>query len=633
VRWLEKPMALAAYVAVSFAYFGWRLLPHPGRVVFGNENAPIYIWSFGWWPHALSTWTNPFVSHALYGGAGLNIVWTPSAPGLAVVFSPLTAFVGPVASFNVAGVLLPALSAWTGYLLCRYLTRSTWSSLIGGYLFGFSAANLRQVSPGNINLSAVFLFPLMALVVLRYLRSELTARGLAWRLGALLAFQLTISTEFSAMATLALVCCLPLAYWLAPEFRPRIRVAIAPIVVAYALAALLAAPFVYYLLFHFDSSPVVTDIKVWGTDLLAPLVPSFVIGIGGHNLGSLQDHVRSHSGYLGLPMVAIIFLYAVRTRRTTTGRFLSAAFAAAGIATLGATLIIFGHMFVSLPWWTAATYLPALSDMLPFRFAILEALAGAVIVALWTARTSGRVYARPFVLPLLAVVALIPAFWSASAFAPLQLDHSQFFTAGLYRHCLQPSDTVAIFPYSTNSLIWQSETGFDFKLAQGGLQLPGNRFADDPVLSNLESPSPDKPTMDRLLAFAGAHRVDRVVSIEAHGYPTRQQMRRFGKVDRSGGALVAPGCDLPPLTTRNLSPLIDQWETHQPPPRAIGWCLNGIFTNILYGLQPPPSPANKIAIYAKDKGLSCSVPAGYIHRGFASPSLGVRGGTYPYYAP
>jgi hypothetical protein len=127
VRWLEKPMALAAYVAVSFAYFGWRLLPHPGRVVFGNENAPIYIWSFGWWPHALSTWTNPFVSHALYGGAGLNIVWTPSAPGLAVVFSPLTAFVGPVASFNVAGVLLPALSAWTGYLLCRYLTRSTWS--------------------------------------------------------------------------------------------------------------------------------------------------------------------------------------------------------------------------------------------------------------------------------------------------------------------------------------------------------------------------------------------------------------------------------------------------------------------------------------------------------------------------
>ncbi len=106
-----------------------------------------------------------------------------SAPGLALAFSPLTVLVGPIVSYNVAGILLPALSAWTGYLLCRYLTRSTWASLVGGYLFGFSTANLRQISPGNVNLSAVFLFPLVALVVLKYLRRELSGRGLAWRLG------------------------------------------------------------------------------------------------------------------------------------------------------------------------------------------------------------------------------------------------------------------------------------------------------------------------------------------------------------------------------------------------------------------------------------------------------------------
>lgn len=633
MRRAERPVVLAAYLALSFVYFGWRLLPHPGRVIFGNENAPLYIWSFGWWPHALSSWTNPFVSHALYGGAGLNLAWTPSAPGLAFVFSPLTALVGPVASFNVAGILLPAVSAWTGYLLCRFLTGSTWAALIGGYLFGFSTANLRQVSPGNINLSAVFLLPLIALVVLRYLRSELTARGLAWRLGVLLAFQLTISTEFTVMVTLALVVCLPLAYWLAPELRGRVGAAIGPIVAAYALAAVFAAPFVYYLLFHFDSNPVVTNIKVWGTDLLAAFVPSFVIGIGGQDLGSLQDHVRSHSGYLGLPMVAIIVLYALRSRRSSGGRFLTTAFAAATVATLGATLIVFGHTLVSLPWWTAATHLPALNDMLPFRFAILEALAGAVIVALWTARTKGRVYARPFVLPLLAVAALIPAVWSPSAFTPLPLDHSQFFTAGLYKNCLQHGDTVAVFPYSTNSLIWQAETGFNFNLAQGGLQLPGNHYADDPVLSNLDSQTPNKPTIDRLLAFAGSHHVDRIVSIEASGYPARTQMTRFGRVNQVGGVLVAPGCGNPPLTTRDLSRFVDQWETHQPPPRAIGWCLNGVFTDILYGLQPPSSPANTIAIYVKDKGLSCSAPPGYVHRGFASPNLGVRGGTYPYYAP
>lgn len=632
-RRAENAEALAGYAALSVIYFGWRLLPHPGRVVFGNENAPIYIWSFGWWRHALGSWTNPLVSHALYGGDGLNIAWTPSAPGLAFVFSPLTALVGPVAAFNAAGVLLPALSAWTAYLLCRYLTGSMWAALVGGYLFGFSAANLRQVSPGNINLSAVFLFPLIALVVLRHLRSELTSRGLAWRLGVLLAFQLTISTEFTVMVTLAIVSSLLLAFWLAPDLRPRVRRAVAPIAAGYAVAALIASPFVYYLLFHFDSSPVVNDIKIWGTDALAAFVPSFVIGIGGRDLGTIQDHVRSHSGYLGLPLVAILVLYAFRARRTPEGRFLVAAFTAASIATLGATLVVYGHTLVSLPWWNAATHLPALNDMLPFRFAVLEALAASVVVALWTARTTGRVYARPFALPLLAVVALIPAVWSSSAFAPLPLDHVQFFTSGLYKDCLREGDTLSVFPYSTNALIWQSETGFDFKLAQGGLQLPGNRYAEDPVLSNLESPSPDKPTIDRLLAFAGAHDVDRVVSVEAAGYPSAHQMTRFGRPERVGGVIVAPGCGKPSLTTRDLSVYVDQWETHQPPPRAIGWCLDGIFTDILFGLAPPTSPANRIAIYAQGKGLTCSVPAGYTRRGFASASLGVRGGTYPYYAP
>jgi hypothetical protein len=634
VRRVEQVAALAGYVAVSLAYFGWRLFPHPGRVVLGDQNAPIYIWSFGWWRHAIGHLTNPLVSHALYAGAGLNVTWTPSAPGLSLVSTPLTALVGPVAAFNIVGVLLPALAAWTGYVLCRYLTDSTWSSLVGGYLFGFSAANLRQVSPGNINLSAVFLFPLVALFVVRYLRCELTRRGLVWRLGVLLAFQLTISTEFTVMVTLALVLGLPLAYALARELRPRLRLAVGAIVAAYGLAAVIASPFVYYLLFDFDSSTVVTDIKLWGTDVLGAFVPSFVIGIGGSDLGSLQDHVKSHSAYLGLPTIAIVAAYLLRSRRAPGTRFLAAAFAAAFVATLGATFVAYGHTLFTLPWWSLAAHLPAVNDLLPFRFAILEELAAAVIVALWTARTSGRVFPRPFVLPVLASAALVPAVWAPSAFTPLHLEHESFFTSGFSKRCIPPGETIAIFPYSTNALIVQSETGFGFTLAQGGLQLPGNRFAADPILSDLEAPGRIRPTIDRLIAFAGTHRVDRVVSIGAHDYPTPRQMRRFGRTSRIGGALVAPGCGEPSLRTHDLAPFVDEWERHQPPRRAIGWCLDGIFTDIYYGFAPPPSPANRVASFVQGVGLTCSPPPrGYIRRGLASPALGVRGGTYPYYAP
>jgi hypothetical protein len=634
VRRIEKPAALAGYVAVSIAYFGWRLLPHPGRVIFGNENATLYIWSFGWWRHAIGSWSNPLVTHALYGGTAVNLTWTPSAPGLALVFSPLTALFGPVVAYNVAGVLLPALAAWTAYLLCRYVTGSLWASLIGGYLFGFSAANLRQVSPGNINLSAVFLFPLVALVLLRYLRSELTARWLAIWLGVMLAFQLTISTESTVMVTLALLVSLPLAWWLVPDVRPRIRGSLGAIVAGYGLAAVIASPFVYYLLSDFNTNSVVTDIKRWGTDALAAFVPSFVIGFGGTDLGFIQDHVKSHSAYLGLPAVAMIVLYVVQSRRAPGGRFLLAAFAAAFVTTLGATLLVYGHTLVTLPWWVLASHVPGLNDALPFRFAILEALAGAVMVALWTARTKGRVYSRPFVLPLLAVTALAPAVWQSSAFTPLPLEHVSFFTSGLYKSCLPAHEKILVLPYAGKSLIWQSEANFGFTLVQGGLQVPGDRFGEDPVLNDLSNAHTYKPTMDRVLALAGAHGVDRVVSVATNGYPSSREMKRFGKAESLGGATVSPACGEPSLRTHDLARYVDTWERAQPLPRDIGWCLSGVFTNIKVGLEPLPSPANQVASYVKDQGLTCSPPPpGYTRHGFASAKLSVRGGTYPYYSP
>jgi hypothetical protein len=131
-------IVLLGYTAISFAYFGWRLLPHPGRVTIGYGHDPeVVIWSFAWWPHAIGSWTNPLVTDVLYAPDGVNLAWTATAPALALAFSPLTVLFGPVAAYNVAALLLPALAAWTAYLLCRELTGSMWASIVGGYLFGF----------------------------------------------------------------------------------------------------------------------------------------------------------------------------------------------------------------------------------------------------------------------------------------------------------------------------------------------------------------------------------------------------------------------------------------------------------------------------------------------------------------
>jgi hypothetical protein len=40
---------LLGYGAISFAYFGARLLPHPGRALLGSGQDPqIFVWSFAW---------------------------------------------------------------------------------------------------------------------------------------------------------------------------------------------------------------------------------------------------------------------------------------------------------------------------------------------------------------------------------------------------------------------------------------------------------------------------------------------------------------------------------------------------------------------------------------------------------
>ena len=83
---------------------------------------------------------------------------------------------GPVVAYNARCDAVPALAALTAYLLCRHLTGSLWASLVGGYLFGFSSYMLGQ-ELGHLHMTAVFLLPLVALAVVRFVREEIDGRG------------------------------------------------------------------------------------------------------------------------------------------------------------------------------------------------------------------------------------------------------------------------------------------------------------------------------------------------------------------------------------------------------------------------------------------------------------------------
>ncbi|HWB23594.1 MAG TPA: hypothetical protein VG652_12000 [Gaiellaceae bacterium] len=541
---------LAGFSAISFVYFGLPLLSHPGRYLIGTggqRDPEIFVWSFAWWPHAIGTWTNPFVTHVIYHPVGINLAWTTSVPGLALAFTPVTLLFGPDVSYNVAALLLPALSAWACFCLCRFLTSSIWASLIGGYLFGFSSYMVGHQFAGHLDLTAMFVVPLVALVLLRYLKGELTGRGLAWRLGLLIAFQISIANEIALTLTIVLGLALILAYAFVPDVRGRLVASLMPIVAGYAVGILLAGPIVYYTLTGLVSQSFANP-QMFSGDLLNVLLPTRLIEAGGSSLASFTAHFpgndNERDSYLGLPVVLVVALYAWRARRSGIARFLLALLVVLIVLTAGTALHIDGHRIVALPWAVPAGW-KAFNNVLPERFALYASLVSAVIVALWIASARGRFFRTPFLVPLLAVASLVPAVWHLQFHQ--HPERVAFFSDGLYKQYIPRNEVLAIFPFGRwgDSMLWQAESGFWFQMAEGNMgrdNLPES-FYRDPTASALAFQFIDptiRPSMRKLLVFAKSHDVDRFVSVVTSAYPDGTQMHGAGALQVDGGVLFAP---------------------------------------------------------------------------------------------
>lgn len=525
---------LAAYVLVAFAYWGPRLLPHPGRYYIGTPTDPeIFIWSFAWWPHALGHGLNPLHTNAIWAPQGVNLAWTATAPGLALLFTPLTLLAGPVASFDVATILMPALSAWTAFLLCRYLTRSVWASLVGGYLFGFSSYMLGQLD-GHLHMTSVFLLPLIALVVIRYVQYSLDGWNLVIRLGPMIALQFFFSTENAFSIALALAVGMVLAFLLVPSSRGRVASLVAPMIGSYVVGCLLASPLLYYALKDFQSGSVNAPAS-YTTDLLNLVVPTPHILLGNH-----FAHIAAHfagndserDGYLGIPALLMLVLYGIRRWRVPGGRLLLAGFVVGMIATFGVWLQVDGHKIVPMPWEHIG-YLPLFDNVLPSRLMVFVALIVSIAVALWT--TSASSVLR-YVLPVLAMASFIPnphfASWKTSAYVP------QFFRGDAVRRCVPNDSTALVFPQAKhgNAMLWQAVSSFHFRLADGYVTPdPPTSYYTSPAIARIAN---RELSWRDLQPFARRERVKTFLVDAREPEPYRTLLQALPPPISAGGVLV-----------------------------------------------------------------------------------------------
>jgi hypothetical protein len=461
---------LALYVGLSLVLFGLPVIGHLGSHIIAADqiDSSALMWLLAWWPHALLHGLNPFVTHQVFYPEGYNLEWSASMPLEGILLAPITLGFSPAVTWNIIQLASPALSAWTGFLLCRHLTGRTLPSLVGGYVFGFSPYVLLELI-GAPNLAMVALLPVFALLVLKLLEGSIGRRAFVIAMGVSLAAQYLSSSELLATSTLFGAFALLAAYVLIARLRPMIVGALAPLALAYALTFVLISPWLYFFLFGHHYPPAATTYRA---DLASFVLPPKQVALQLH---AGPPYVGSDAqGFLGIPLLALV-LELVWQRRHSRGVVLAALCAlVAAVASLGSTLVVRGHKTsIWLPWRLFA-HLPILRYVIPVRFGVAVILPVAVLVAVSLSGREpevgrGRQVLRG-ALAAAAVATIVPAVgsseWNTAIADP------PFFTQGIYRTYLTRGDHVLTVPAWGPNERWVADAGFPFALSAGYLGNP-----------------------------------------------------------------------------------------------------------------------------------------------------------------
>jgi hypothetical protein len=511
--------SLAVYGAVSLVFFAWPVRHGFGSTLIASNtiDPSIYTWFYGWWPWALLHGHNPFLTDFILVPEGYNLSWVTAVPGPSFLAAPVTFAFGPVVTYNVLALAAPAVSAWTAFLLCRHVSGATAPALVAGYLYGFSPYMLRMLQ-GAPHLYFVALIPLFVLLVLWRLEGRISERLLFGAVAVGLAVQFFTSNDVLVTFTIFAAIALALAFALFVERRPLLLRTAGVIVAGYLGAAVLATPALFHMLFHGHTTPE-QNTPLYANDLVSWVVPdSSLLVAETHRINGTPPQYGGLA-YFGVPLLMLAGWYAWRNRGSRTARLLVLCFAIPALCGLGHRLTVDGDVTrLGLPW-SVVDRLPGIELLVPQRFTLYAFLAAALIVAL---ALSGRPRLPAWGLGLLAVVAIVPwlgsAYWKAPVYTPA------FFTTGEYRSQLSENDRVLPLPIIGDSMRWQAEEDFPFKLIGGGVGAFPKGYTRYPAFGMLISGEAGPNAAREMRRFVRAKGVTAVVAEKGSIGPGRQRM-------------------------------------------------------------------------------------------------------------
>jgi hypothetical protein len=513
-RW-RRLAIFGLYLAIALILFARGLLGHPGCYIGRDTDPPQTMWFFNWWRFSLAHGLNPFVTDFVWAPLGINLAWTTFVPLPAWVSIPLQVTVGEPATYNIIAMLMLPLAAFSAYLLCRRVTGAFWPSVLGGYIFGFSPYMLGQVL-GHLVCIAIFPVPLITLIALKRLDGEISARGFAILLAALLVTQLLCSVDLFATATLVGGFSLLLALVVFDrDARIRLRRLVIPTIGGYLISTAVLSPYFYFLLALGHPSGPIWPPSKYSADLIGFFVPWHTIWWGSADFanaitGRFTGTIMENGDYLGVVLIAFVEIFRRRFWPTAAGRFLIILFLAIIIAAIGPTLHIAGVQGFPMPW-AIFQHLPLIENILPVRFMMYAFLVVAIMAAIWFASSSARgIYKLAAAAIMLASIAPNPhaSFWVS------RLDIPAFFTDRTYANELEPREIILPLPWGQkgNSMYWQLQSDMYFRMAGGWTGFSPFEFRRMPVVNyfygSIDLPEP----ADQLKAYIARFGVQAVIA-------------------------------------------------------------------------------------------------------------------------
>lgn len=403
--------AAVAVIAIGLAVYltnGLWAAPLHRAIDVNSGDQALFEWLLSYGAHAIAHGENPFYTRWLNSPDAVNLAVNTSITAYAVLFAPLTIWLGPAVSFTVILTLNLAGTAYAWYwLFQRHMNAGPIGAAVGGLFAGFAPAMVSHAN-AHLNWTAQWLVPLMiGRVVI------MSQRRRPWRdgsiLGLLIAVCFSIAAEQLFFAALAGTL-LAVVWALAKKQDAKIRF---PAVIrglgvgAAVSGVLLAYPLYMHFLGPYGYQGTGFDHRIHNEDLAAfGAYPIRSLAGAAGLWKQLAPNPTEENSFFGLPLLILAVVAFVRLRKRAIVRAIGITALVFAVLSLGPQLRWMGHLTpVPMPEWLVDK-LPIFNAALPSRLALVVAPAiGALLALLVTDRPKPQ----PAWITALAV-ALIPLF-------------------------------------------------------------------------------------------------------------------------------------------------------------------------------------------------------------------------------